>query len=96
MTPPCPTGPAWWRLRADAPRPLIRRTDQQHHQPPGTIRSPGGFVVEIDLDLWPLVAPLVPLLEEVERVEALAAGKTAAASPDANGQEETDHPGKKR
>lgn len=49
--------------------------------------------MEIDLDLWPLVAPLVPLLEEVERVEALAAGETAAGSPDANGQEETDHQG---
>jgi hypothetical protein len=31
--------------------------------------------VEIDLDLWPLVEPLVPLLEELERVEALAAGE---------------------
>jgi hypothetical protein len=29
--------------------------------------------LEVDLDLWPLVAPLVPLLEELERVEALAA-----------------------
>jgi hypothetical protein len=65
-------------LRADAPRPLIRRTNQQHHQPPGTIRSPGGFAVEIDLDLWPLVAPLVPLLEELERVEAMEAKELAA------------------
>jgi hypothetical protein len=31
--------------------------------------------VEIDLDLWPLVESLVPLLEELERVEALAAGE---------------------
>ena len=31
--------------------------------------------MEIDLDLWPLVEPLVPLLEELERVEALAAGE---------------------
>jgi hypothetical protein len=34
--------------------------------------------VEIDLDLWPLVAPLVPLLEELERVEALAAEEEPA------------------
>jgi hypothetical protein len=33
--------------------------------------------VEIDLDLWPLVAPLVPLLEELERVEAMAAKELA-------------------
>jgi hypothetical protein len=34
--------------------------------------------VEVDLDLWPLVAPLVPLLEELERVEALAAEEEPA------------------
>ena len=60
-----------------APGLLICRTNQPRHHPPGTIRSPGGFAVEIELDLWPLVASLVPLLEEVERVEALAAEKLA-------------------
>lgn len=44
--------------------------------------------MEADLDLWPLVAPLVPLLEELERIEAMAAGKTAAGSPATDGQEE--------
>jgi len=30
--------------------------------------------VEVDLDLWPLVEGLVPLLEELERIEREAAG----------------------
>jgi hypothetical protein len=37
--------------------------------------------VEIDLDLWPLVEPLVPLLEELERIEALAAGENDSEDP---------------
>jgi hypothetical protein len=70
--------------------PLIRRTNQPHHYPPGTIWPPGGFAVEVDLDLWPLVEPLVPLLEELERVEAMAAEGPASESPHAsdNGQTE--------
>jgi hypothetical protein len=34
--------------------------------------------MRIELDLWPEIAPLVPLLGELERIEALAAGKTEA------------------
>lgn len=29
--------------------------------------------MEIDLDVWPLVEELLPLLNELERIEALAA-----------------------
>lgn len=32
-----------------------------------------GILVEIDLDVWPLVEELLPLLNELERIEALAA-----------------------
>ena len=37
--------------------------------------------MEVDLDLWPLVEPLVPLLEELERIEALAAGEDTGDDP---------------
>ena len=37
--------------------------------------------MEIELDLWPLVAPLVPLLEELERIEAMAAGDDDSKGP---------------
>ncbi len=39
--------------------------------------------MEIELDLWPLVAPLVPLLEELERIEAMAAGEDDPKDPSA-------------
>lgn len=39
--------------------------------------------MEIELDLWPLVAPLVPLLEELERIEAMAAGEDDPKGPSA-------------
>jgi len=32
--------------------------------------------LEVDLDVWPLVEEMLPLLEEIERIEALAAGET--------------------
>jgi hypothetical protein len=38
--------------------------------------EPCGNPLEVDLDVWPLVEELVPLLEEIERIEAIAAGKT--------------------
>ena len=37
--------------------------------------------MEIELDLWSLVAPLVPLLEELERIEAMAAGEDDTKGP---------------
>jgi hypothetical protein len=40
-----------------------------------------GALVEVDLDLWPLVEPLVPLLEEIEQIEALAAGEKGDPDP---------------
>jgi hypothetical protein len=40
-----------------------------------------SIVVEVDLDLWPLVEPLVPLLEELERVEALAENEDGEPGP---------------
>jgi hypothetical protein len=44
---------------------------------PGLIMAkPCGNPLEVDLDVWPLVEELVPLLEEIERIEAIAAGKT--------------------
>jgi hypothetical protein len=46
--------------------------------------------VEISLDLWPLVEPLVPLLEELERVEAMAAEGSASGSPHASDNEQTE------
>jgi hypothetical protein len=46
--------------------------------------------VEISLDLWPLVEPLVPLLEELERVEAMAAEGPAFGSPHASDNEQTE------
>lgn len=36
--------------------------------------------MEIDLDLWPLVLEMLPGLEEIERIEALAAGLEAKGS----------------
>ena len=39
--------------------------------------------MEVDLDLWPLVEPLVPLLEEMERIEDLAAGEDDNDDPPA-------------
>jgi len=42
-----------------------------------------GALVEVDLDLWPLVEPLVPLLEEMERIEDLAAGEDDNDDPPA-------------
>ena len=39
--------------------------------------------MEVDLDLWPLVESLVPLLEELERIEALAAGNDGGKDPPA-------------
>jgi hypothetical protein len=50
-------------------------------QEPHTAGSLAHAPVEIDLDLWPLVAPLVPLLEELERVEALAADENDNEDP---------------
>jgi hypothetical protein len=41
-----------------------------------TMAEPCGNPLEVDLDVWPLVEELVPLLEEIERIEAIAAGKT--------------------
>ena len=37
--------------------------------------------METELDLWPLVAPLVPLLEELERIEVMAAGEDDTKGP---------------
>jgi hypothetical protein len=34
--------------------------------------------MRIELDLWPEIAPLAPLFGELERIEAMAAGKTEA------------------
>jgi hypothetical protein len=48
------------------------------------------FAVEISLDLWPLVEPLVPLLEELERVEAMAAEGSASGSPHASDDGQTE------
>ena len=50
-------------------------------QGPHTAGFLAGAPVEIELDLWPLVAPLVPLLEELERVEAMAAGEDGSKDP---------------
>lgn len=46
--------------------------------------------MEIELDLWALVEEMLPGLIEIERIEALAAGKTEADDPFADGQEEAD------
>jgi hypothetical protein len=52
-----------------------------------------GIPVEIDLDAWPLVKELLPLLEEIERVEAMAAGEAAQnAIPGANSAEDDQQP----
>jgi hypothetical protein len=48
--------------------------------------------MEIDLDVWPLVEELMPLLEEIERIEAIASGKTPATDTDADGQETDQRP----
>jgi hypothetical protein len=48
------------------------------------------FAVEISLDLWPLVEPLVPLLEELERVEAMAAAEAASGSPHVSDNEQAE------
>jgi hypothetical protein len=49
--------------------------------------------VEIDLDVWPLAKELLPLLEEIERVEAMAAGEAAQnAIPGANSSEDDQQP----
>jgi hypothetical protein len=45
---------------------------------------PCGNPLEVDLDVWPLVEELVPLLEEIERIEAIAAGK-AEPEPEEEG-----------
>jgi hypothetical protein len=37
---------------------------------------PCGNPLEVDLDVWSLVEELMPLLKEIERIEAIAAGKT--------------------
>lgn len=42
--------------------------------------------MEEGIDLWPLVEGLTPLLEEMERIERLAAGKAEADDRDADGQ----------
>lgn len=31
--------------------------------------------VEVNLDVWEIVEELMPLIEEIERIEAIAAGK---------------------
>lgn len=36
--------------------------------------------MEIELDLWSLVEEMLPALEEIERIEALAAGVEAKGS----------------
>lgn len=50
-------------------------------QGPHTAGSLADAPVEIELDLWPLVAPLVPLLEDLERIEAMAAGEDDPKGP---------------
>lgn len=47
----------------------------------------GGLLVEINLDVWPLVEELLPLLYEIERIEALAAGKNEAEATGIHGKE---------
>lgn len=37
--------------------------------------------LEVDLDVWPLVEELLPLLEEIERIEALAAQEDSEDKP---------------
>lgn len=66
-------------LRHPAPDPLHRlpRIPQRSHTAGSFVDAP----VEIDLDLWPLVEPLVPLLEELERIEAMAAGENDSEDP---------------
>lgn len=41
--------------------------------------------MEINLDVWPLVEELMPLLEEIERIEAIASGKTDDTDTDDDG-----------
>lgn len=48
--------------------------------------------MEIDLDVWSLVEELMPLLEEIERIEAIASGKTPDTDMDADGQEADQRP----
>jgi len=37
--------------------------------------GPAAGLVEIKIDLWALVEPLLPLLEEMDRIEREAAGE---------------------
>ena len=69
------------RQRPDPPPPGTANPDAG----PGLLQHafPCGAPVEADLDLWPLVAPLVPLLEELERIEAMAAGENDNEDPPA-------------
>ena len=53
----------------------------------GALRRP---LVEIELDFWGIIEPLLPLLEEIDRIEAIAAGKTEADDLTTDGQEEGD------
>ncbi len=63
------------------PPPLIRITANRTPIRQASFDRLADSAVEVDLDLWPLVAPLVPLLEELERIEAMAAGSVEPERP---------------
>ena len=48
--------------------------------------------MEINLDVWPLVEELIPLLEEIERIEAIASGKTPNTDLDDDGKKTNQRP----
>jgi hypothetical protein len=45
-------------------------------------------LVEIELDFWGIIEPLLPLLEEIDRIEAIAAGEAEADEHTTDGKEE--------
>jgi hypothetical protein len=51
----------------------------------GALRWP---LVEIEMDFWGIIEPLLPLLEEIDRIEAVAAGEAEADEHTTDGEEE--------
>lgn len=50
-------------------------------------------MMESDIDFWEIIRPLLPLLKEIERIEAKAAGKTDLDDSSTDGQSEKDDQG---
>lgn len=47
-------------------------------------------MMQFDLDFWEIIRPLLPVFNELERIEDIAAGKTAENKDATDGQSQKD------